>query len=258
MTIGKMKVAVVLIALATASGSDAVAQAEHRQVQVRGRVVDSLSRNPVAGATVEVGENGLRQTTDSSGRFIAAEVPLGRQVLRVRHIGYEETIDTIEVEAGEHGERRLTLRRLPTELSETIVAGRAVRYPAFFEAAYKRASRGRGFFITREEIEASSTSDYQSLLNKVPGVSANDRGVTFQRCQAGLEAVSDPSIKPKLQVLIDGRIAARGDASSIYDVLRSVNPHSIQLMEIYPSVASIPAEFLSDACAVIVIWTKRN
>jgi hypothetical protein len=73
-----------------------------------------------------------------------------------------------------------------------------------------------------------------------------------------LAVLSNPSAKPKVRVLIDGvRTAAITDPTGVYDVLRTVKPQSIQIMEVYPSVSTIPADFLSDACAVIVIWTKR-
>jgi len=48
------------------------------------------------------------------------------------------------------------------------------------------------------------------------------------------------------------------DPHGIYDALRSVKPQSIQIMEIYPGVATIPAEYLANACAVVLIWTKRD
>ena len=38
--------------------------------------------------------------------------------------------------------------------------------------------------------------------------------------------------------------------------LRGVHPLSVEAMEVYTGVAQIPAEFLEDACAVIVIWTR--
>lgn len=41
------------------------------------------------------------------------------------------------------------------------------------------------------------------------------------------------------------------------NILRTVHPSSIQIMEVYSGLSQIPAEFLEDACAVIVICTKR-
>jgi CarboxypepD_reg-like domain/TonB-dependent Receptor Plug Domain len=251
-------VSLMLLLLATVSASDAIAQTESRPGLLRGRVLDSLTRLPIAGATIEVSERGLRQSTDSSGRFMLGALAPGQYVLHARHVGYQEAIDTLRIQEGENAERGLVLRRVPVMLEETVVSGRVVKFSPFYAAAYKRAAGGRGSFITREDVEESNANDYQTLLNRIPGVSANDRGVVFQRCQSGLEVLSDPNLKPKVQVLIDGvHTAAVADPSGVYDALRMVKPQSIQIMEVYPGVSTIPAEFLSDACAVIVIWTKR-
>jgi hypothetical protein len=48
------------------------------------------------------------------------------------------------------------------------------------------------------------------------------------------------------------------DFRGIYGAMSSVKPERIQIMEVYPNISSIPAEFLADACAVVVIWTKRD
>jgi len=86
------------------------------------------------------------------------------------------------------------------------------------------------------------------------------RRLTLRRCQNGFEALSKASLQAKAQVWIDGNRVAigRDDPTGVYNLLESLKPHMIQLMEVYPSVATIPAEFLVDACAVIVVLTKRD
>ena len=248
-----------LLLLAMAGAPNAIAQTESRAGQFRGRVLDSLTRLPIAGATIEISETSLRQLTDSSGRFIIGALSPGPHVIRVRHLGYQEAIDNIRIQERDSAEHAFVLRRVAVGLEKTVISGRAVTFPRFFEAAYKRAAGGRGFFITREDIEQSNASEYQTLLNRIAGVSANDRGVTFQRCQSGLEVLSQPGANAKVQVWIDGfRMPAVVGPRGIYETLNTVKPQSIQLMEVYVGVSVIPAEFLSDACAVIVIWTKRD
>jgi hypothetical protein len=187
-------------------------------------------------------------------------LPPGQYVIHARRFGYHEAFDTIQVRDGETPERELLLRRVTQELREVVISGRSLTFPRFFEAAYKRAAGGRGSFFTREDIEQLNANDYQTLLNRIPGVSANQRGVTFQRCQVGLEIVSRPESKPKVQVWIDGHRSTldADDFNGIYAILRIVNPQRIQIMEIYSGVSNIPADFLADACAVILIWTKRD
>jgi hypothetical protein len=252
----------IAVLLVSSAASHAIAQSGGPSVQLRGRLVDSLTRLPIVGATVEVKETDWRRTTDSTGRFSFGDQPNGQYVLRARHVGYREAIDTIHISASEGKpsvEHELALWRLPRQLDEAVVSGRTVRFSAFFADAYKRAAGGRGFFVTREEIDELNANDYQMILNRIPGVSANDRGVTFPRCQSGLTKLGDQRIQAKVQVWIDGyHMPASTDPQGVYDTIRSVKPQSIQIMEVYPGVSTIPGQFLVDACAVIVIWTKRD
>lgn len=160
------------------------------------------------------------------------------------------------------GRGRLTgmLSRLPAQLREVVISGQQVVFPRFFEDAYKRAARGAGVYFTREYIDEWNIDGYKSLLDRIPSVSANDRGVTFNRCQSGLEAAQNPRARPKVQVYIDGHRMAldADDFRGIYAALSSIKPRQVQLMEVYPNVSSIPAEFLEDACAVVVIWTRKD
>ena len=251
---------VALLVLATAGVSLAQTQQSVGTVTLRGRVLDSVTRAPIVGANIEISQTNLRQVTDSAGRFAFASPPSGQHVLRARHVGYLPGREDVSIALNDTIEHLLVLGHLPVQLGEVVISGRQVTFPRFFEEAYKRAARGRGVFFTREDIEESNTNDYKSLLDRIPGVSANDRGVTFNRCQSGLEVTSNPRLRPKVQVYIDGfRMGLDADDfRGIYAALSSVKPQRIQIMEVYPNVSSIPAEFLADACAVVVIWTKRD
>lgn len=230
------------------------------QGSIHGRVVDSLTRAPIVGASVEITLTRQRQLSDTSGRFVFSSTTPGPQALRVRHLGYLPARESVFVSAKDSLEQLVMLSRLPAELREVLISGQQVVFPRFFEDAYKRAARGAGVYFTREYIDEWNIDDYKSLLDRVPSVSANDRGVTFNRCQSGLEAAQNPRARPKVQVYIDGHRMAldADDFRGIYAALSSIKPRQVQLMEVYPNVSSIPAEFLEDACAVVVIWTRKD
>jgi hypothetical protein len=64
-------------------------EVEETRVQIGGRVLDSGSRAAVAGALVEIGELGLRTTTDSEGRYSFLKVPAGTHTIRVLAFDYQ-------------------------------------------------------------------------------------------------------------------------------------------------------------------------
>ena len=249
------------IALCLAHPTSTIAAQERTAAgTIRGQLVEASGGAAISGAVVALEGLGLQQYTDSAGRFVFVSVPIGRRVVVARRLGYLPITDTIAVTLSDTAMHRLALRRTAVMLNEITIAGRAYQYPPFFADAYKRAARGRGVFFTREDIAQLNAKDYETLLNRIPGVSANSRGVTFNRCQTGLELTrSNKRFTPKVQIWIDGnRVMNSGDTTDIYTVIGSVKPHMIQIMEVYPNVVSIPGEFLADACAVIVIWTKRD
>ncbi len=65
--------------------------------RLRGAVLDAETLEPVAGATVSVGDQVA--TTDASGRFDVADLGADVVVFRVRAAGYEDSEDRVEVGA---------------------------------------------------------------------------------------------------------------------------------------------------------------
>ena len=148
---------------------------------------------------------------------------------------------------------RDSVAALPT----VVVSGRKVSVPPRYEAAYKRAAAGRGVYFTREEIEETNARDLETLISRVATVQVNDRGVSFAKCQGGLPSPTGMAPQSaRVQVFIDNRRASLTDADAVRQLLSSIPVSTVQLMEVYTGVSRIPAEFVNDACAVIVIWTK--
>ena len=52
---------------------------------------------------------------------------------------------------------------------------------------------------------------------------------------------------------IDGARVMTNNANEALDYVR---PSDIEMIEVYRGVGQIPGEFLEDACAAIVIWTR--
>lgn len=216
---------------------------------------------------------GARTTrSDSIGAFAFAAVADGEYRLRVRRLGFEASELIVEV-SGQHDRTiQVPLLFAPQSLAEVRISGRRVIVPARYAEAYGRVARANGDFFTRERMDSMQALDMGSLLRTIPGVYVNERGITFRRCEANLSSQGIPSsISPRpqgdsstvprahVQVYVDGvRVtgySARGgdDAAA---ALRDIRPSQLELVEVYRGVARIPGEYLDDACAVILIWTK--
>jgi iron complex outermembrane recepter protein len=102
---------------------------------IRGSVADR-SGSPLANASITVEGAGLRTTSGSQGDYELRGVPVGRQTLRVRLIGYQAASGSITVIAGEAARRDFTLGRSAVQLAPIdVVVGSRARHTASEELA---------------------------------------------------------------------------------------------------------------------------
>jgi len=263
-------------------------QESHTGAVFGGTIREAGDSAGIPGAVIEIVGVGTRHYADIHGRFGFIGVPPGSHEVRVRVIGYRPWTTRVDFEEGGLYDRTIELQRLAFDLAEVRIEGRTVKIPARYQEVYKRATRGGfGTLITREEIEQVNPSQTKSLFQRIPGVLVDDRGITFERCQAGLGGLMPSQIPnrntgqsntggfpeaAKVQVYIDGvrmthphsvqidglkgNMKGPPDEMDAEHILRLVPPTAIQAIEVYSGVARIPVEFLDDACAVIAIWTK--
>ncbi len=247
-----------------------------RGAVVSGRITPEHDTVGIPGVEIELMGTGLRHYADNKGQFRFAGVAEGSYDLRVRSLGYKPWVAHVDLLDGRIYEEEIALQRVAMALTEVRIEGRQVKVPVRFEDVYRRAALGYGKFFTKEDIDRLNPPDVKSLLSTIPAVLVSDRGITFQRCQGGLQGMSiagggSAPDRAAVQVYIDGVRMTRSGKAQIpspssgvvlgdeYDVehaLKIVPPTAIQAVEIYTGVAQIPAEFLEDACAVIAIWTK--
>jgi hypothetical protein len=249
---------------------------------VSGVVVDSAG-NPLHAVVSVVGES-LRVVTDSAGRFRLASVPLGLQVVAFRALGYQPRIWALALDPGQGTTGRIVLHELPFGLPEITVIGRQ-DVPSRLAGFYQRRRTGLGKYIDREAIARRLTNSIADLLQGIAGVRVGRMPgdpfgiyVAFARC-GDLLSHAPPTPAPpmcvgKLKdcphgnptgptpgagparspvgVYVDG-FRALGDPG---EILGMINPADVEAIEVYRGPSELPAEFMSDDCAAIVIWTR--
>jgi hypothetical protein len=160
--------AVVLAAVLLVLGTDVGAQA------IVGRVLDETTRDPVAGALVELLEVGGRRVSgsesDEAGLFhVAAPLP-GTYVLRLRRLGYaEHTSRPLELRRGELVELEFEVAPEGVKLDPIVVLSRRDTEPGRDQFERRRA-RERGVFLDADDIEARNPRTPVEALQGVPGV----------------------------------------------------------------------------------------
>lgn len=222
------------------------AQAPERAV-LRGRVV-TTENVAVRGAQVEITTDALplKVTSDSTGAFRIAGIDPGVRDVQTRAIGFDPVGFTVTLGDRADVEVEIVMKsQTIAVMKETRVTERAGS--SLMSGFYDRKARGHGIFIERAQIAVRQTPSAADLLRMVPGVNVRQRG------GVGVDTRVEVDRCPTVAVFLDG-VLARGRAG---DVLKMIDPKTVEAMEIYTGLSQLPAEFRTpDNCAAIVMWTR--
>lgn len=139
---------------------------------IRGLVADKDSKVPLIGANVVLLETSpiLGASTNIDGQFQIDQVPLGRYVIKVSYVGYEEiTIPEVSVGAGKEVVLNLELRELVNNLA-TVVVGPSKDIPLNSMATVS----SRSFSVDEASRYAGSFSDPGRMASAFAGVVSNN------------------------------------------------------------------------------------
>jgi len=231
---------------APAQAQNPPAQAASPSAVVAGVVVDTAGV-PISHAVVSVIGQALRARTDSAGRFHLDSVQPGLRLFSVRALGYRPLIWSLTLQPGQRAHGRIGLKQIEEAvlLPELTVVGEqyvSSRMAGF----YQREREGLGKYLDRAAIERRNAFATTDLLLGMAGVrvyKSNDPmasgEVAFLRCE-------------RIGVYVDG-FRLWGDPG---ENLSLINPADVEAMEVYRGASELPAEFMSDDCGAIVIWTR--
>ncbi|MGQ0647918.1 MAG: TonB-dependent receptor [Gemmatimonadaceae bacterium] len=150
------------------------AQAAEAQVgSIRGRIVDSTGA-PIAGAILTVDRTVVRGQATAAGTYLLRGVPVGRQTIRARIIGYTPTAVEVNVSANATINQDVTLARSAVELTAvSVVVGSRAHHKAADEIAVPVD------IIPAEIIGKQGTSELSAILQSVsPSVNFPRQSVT--------------------------------------------------------------------------------
>lgn len=233
---------------------------------IRGQIIDHETGEGIAGALVEVLDDKERihrsVTADDSGYFAIRRVRPGPFWLRASRIGYARSkTPPWQLASGEALTVELRLNREAVVLAPLKVMARAITVSPVLSNYRERVQRRMGgFFITREDIVNRKPARVTDLLETVPGITVQSgRGMASARMVSvgrGMQGAGGSSCP--VQIYVDGILATRGRQPVSPDDL--VAPETLEGIEVYRGLSTVPAEFLTPEarCGVIAIWTRRG
>ncbi|HEY5491861.1 MAG TPA: TonB family protein [Gemmatimonadaceae bacterium] len=203
----------------------------------------------VASAEVHLAGGPTGTVTDARGAFRVQGVPAGLVKVSARRIGFLPGSNDATVGDGQTVDVTVVLDFTPLQLEQITVTARREPYDARLAGFRERSLKRVGTFITRERIEASSSSNFSDLLRSVPGVRVGSVNSGFQNSVRFRGADCAPV------VFIDGFPATAGE----FDV-DVIDPASVEGVEIYMGMLTVPPEFVApralEHCGVIAVWSR--
>ncbi|MBW3552945.1 MAG: carboxypeptidase regulatory-like domain-containing protein, partial [Gemmatimonadetes bacterium] len=149
-----------LVGIAPLSGQD-------QRGSITGRVFDSATEQPLAGAAVTVAER--TSLTGLDGRFIVTGVPAGEHTLRVTQIGYREFTRGVTLAAGQSANVQVSLIPEAIQLERLLVTGYGQRRAADITGSIEA--------VTDEEFNTGRVISPEHLIQgKVAGLQILDTG----------------------------------------------------------------------------------
>ncbi len=237
------------------------------QVRIVGRVIDDVTETPIPQAEISLlAPDGsvLSRTLSSETGTFEFEVRRVRGVrITARQLSYADNTTPLLYFDGRRFfqvEVRLDPEAILLAPLE-VIAWSGELDDALLGGFRQRLEAGLGIFITREAVEARNPTMVTDLLREVPGVRVTGGGpgaeATIRMARAGMSNCAT-------QIFVDGFLVNRrsGARSAPMDfrIDDVVSPGSVEGIEVYRGLSSVPAEFLNpDAeCGVIAIWTRRG
>jgi hypothetical protein len=257
----------VLTALLTVAAT--VPATAQDRVRISGTVRDEGTSAPISAvdlvARTPTGRFLLSTVTDEAGRFdFQVRYTPGVQLFASR-IGYaDNTTPVLHFDGDTFFELELRLSPDAVLLAPLeVVTRRTAERSRVLTGYHARLETGLGYYITREEIERARPSFVSDLLAQVPGVRLSSSGSGTRRAVSMARSVGHNCA---VQVFVDGILitkqimtpgGVRTEGVVIDDV---VLPNSVEGIEVYRGLSTVPARFLTPEadCGVIAIWTRRG
>lgn len=240
----------------------APATLQGQQVRISGRVIADDGGAPLGAAEVSLrradGTFLTSAETDSTGAFEFVLTRTSAVRIHARRMGYQAAVTPVLHFDGRRFiqvEVRLDTDAILLAPLEVIVWSDVDRSP-LLDNFRARRELGVGTFITRGDIERRRPMYVTDLLRTVPGVSlVGGGGGARPRIELGRGLGAGCAT----QIFVDGMLMNRRNAQDVRldDV---VSPGSVEGIEIYRGLSSIPAEFLNadSECGVVAVWTRRG
>jgi hypothetical protein len=222
-----------------------------------GRVTRNGS--PVAGAEVWVVFADTMVKTDSLGRYRAAGLNAGHEIVQVRRIGFAVKRDSVTLKARQETQYDFALDGVELDTVRTIGKGRSYDAPRLQDFERRRLSGMGGHFISEDHLRESDNVQFANVIRSfIPGARIELRGGQAYLKSRTAATIGQPDCFSSVfldgVLIYDGPGAGKDAPIDLNQFLTS----SISGVEFYRGSAGLPLQFRSARpdCGTLLLWTR--
>lgn len=218
------------------------------QAGLRGVVLDSQG-GTIPGAHVSIAGSNVATVTDGSGVFRFPRVPASSVTLNVRRLGFRPGQAIVQDAGATETAVEITLVAVPEVLPAVDVRRRRDISDSRLSGYNSRREKRVGHFITRSQLDRYDSPRFADVLRGIPGMVVKPLPGSGGGRTVSMRGNCSPL------VFFDGFPAAAGPMD-----LDMVDLATVEGIEVYAGLATVPVEFLSvsgkERCGVIAIWSR--
>ncbi len=208
--------------------------------------VRDIKGGPLEGVSIEV--LGQKVVTDRKGAFALLTNQIDTASISIKRVGFEPLDAFITTRNGMWDTVVVQLESSATTLAEVNVTDVYSSRAGGIRGFEERRRLKLGMFVTREEIAERGEQKLSEVLRTRKGVQIVRGRVRFAAFTGSRGTQCQPN------VYLDG---ARAPGMEVDEILAN----SVQAIELYPYLSTLPMEFQSigaqtTPCGTIVIWTR--
>jgi TonB-linked SusC/RagA family outer membrane protein len=233
-------------------------QLQAQDATVKGKVVDKMTGEALAGASVSIPSIRLGAITDSDGEF-RFKAPAGQHTIKISYVGYESITMKLDLKADETKELTIDLASQSITTDEIVIVGLSG------EVDRNKLGNTIGSVKGQDVAKVVSTSPMDALSGRVTGVqvtrNSGTPGAGTYITMRGRKTISGSS---EPLYVIDGIIM---DNTSLYNGSGEhsfgnraidINPQDVESIEILKGASASAIYGSKAANGVVLITTKRG
>ena len=225
---------------------------------VTGRVVDSATAQPVAGARVSIVGSALGTVTDRDGRYLLANLAAGALTLRAQRIGYAPVDRAVTVLEGGTVTQDFVMAAAATTLADVVVTGYGTTSRENLTGAVASIA---GATIAKTPVagldgamqgRAAGVQVIQNAGNPGAGITVRIRG------SASINASNQPLYVVDGVPLLRDEFSQLGMGGQDVTAVTGINPDEIESIDILKDASSAAIYGSRASNGVVMITTKRG